>query len=38
MWRDVWCENKCKICEIDNTENIIWNIHGKNTTTANFLI
>lgn len=38
MWRDVWCENKCIIREIDNTENVIWNIHGKNTTTANFLI
>ena len=37
MWRDVWCKN-CKIAEIDNTENVIWNIHGKNTTTSDFLI
>lgn len=37
MWRDVWCEN-CKIAEIDNSENIIWHIHGKNISTHNFLI
>lgn len=37
MWRDAWCQN-CKISEIDNTENIIWNIHGKNTSTSDFLI
>ena len=37
MWRDTWCKN-CKIGEIDNTENIIWNIHGKNTSTSDFLI
>lgn len=37
MWRDVWCKN-CKIAEINNQENIIWNIHGQNISTANFLI
>ena len=37
MWRDVWC-NTCKVGEIDNSENIIWHIHGKNVSTADFLI
>jgi hypothetical protein len=37
MWRDAWCNN-CKIAEVDNTENVIWYIHGKNTSTADFLI
>lgn len=37
MWRDSWC-NKCKIAEVDNTENMIWYIHGKNTSTSDFLI
>ena len=37
MWRDAWCNN-CKIAEVDNTENIIWYIHGKNTSTSDFLI
>lgn len=37
MWRDVWCKT-CKIGEIDNSENIIWYIHGKNVSTADFLI
>ncbi len=36
MWRDTWC-NKSIIHEIDNKENVIWNIHGKNTSTADFL-
>ena len=37
MWRDIWCKN-CKIGEYDNTKNIIWYIHGKNISTADFLI
>jgi cellulose synthase/poly-beta-1,6-N-acetylglucosamine synthase-like glycosyltransferase len=37
MWRDAWC-GKCNIFEINNTENIVWHIHGKNTSTADFLI
>jgi hypothetical protein len=37
MWRDIWCKN-CKIGEYDNTKNIIWHIHGKNISTADFLI
>jgi hypothetical protein len=37
MWRDVWCDN-CNIYEIDNTDNIIWNIHGQNISVSNFLI
>jgi hypothetical protein len=37
MWRDVWCKN-CKIGEYDNTKNIIWYIHGKNISSADFLI
>jgi len=37
MWRDVWCAT-CNIEEIDNQDNIIWHIHGKNISTSNFLI
>lgn len=37
MWRHTWCGNT-KIKEIDNSENIIWYIHGKNTSTSEFLI
>jgi hypothetical protein len=37
LWRDVWCKN-CKIGEMDNSKNIIWHIHGKNISTADFLI
>ncbi len=37
MWRDIWCEN-CKIGVMDNSENVIWNIHGKNISTSDFLI
>ncbi len=37
MWRDVWCEN-CIVGEVNNRENVIWHIHGKNTTTSDFLI
>jgi len=37
MWRDMWCKN-CKIKEVNNSENVIWHIHGKNTTTSDFLI
>lgn len=37
MWRDVWCKN-CIIGEVDNSKNIIWNIHGQNISTADFLI
>lgn len=37
MWRDTWCKN-CNIAEINNEDNIIWYIHGKNISTSNFLI
>jgi len=37
MWRDSWCGN-CNIAEINNQENIIWHIHGKNISTSSFLI
>jgi cellulose synthase/poly-beta-1,6-N-acetylglucosamine synthase-like glycosyltransferase len=37
MWRDIWCDN-CNILEIDNSENIVWHIHGKNISTADFLM
>jgi hypothetical protein len=37
MWRDVWCKT-CKIGQIDNTENIVWHIHGKNISTSDFLL
>jgi hypothetical protein len=37
MWRDAWCA-KCNISVIDNADNIVWHIHGKNISTSNFLI
>jgi len=37
MWRDAWCAN-CNIAEINNQDNIIWNIHGQNISTSDFLI
>ena len=37
MWRDAWCST-CNIGEINNQDNIIWNIHGQNISTSNFLI
>jgi hypothetical protein len=37
MWRDMWC-GKCNIDVFDNTDNVIWNIHGKNVSTSSFLI
>ena len=36
MWRDAWC-SQCKILEVDNTEQFIWHIHGKNISTSDFL-
>lgn len=36
MWRDMWC-GKCNIGEIDNTNEFIWHIHGKNISTSDFL-
>jgi len=37
MWRDAWCST-CNVGEIDNRDNIIWNIHGQNISTSSFLI
>lgn len=37
MWRDIWCKN-CSLHEIDNCNNIIWHIHGKNISTSDFLL
>lgn len=36
MWRDMWC-GKCKIGVIDNTNEYIWHVHGKNLTTSDVL-
>jgi|WetSurMetagenome_2_1015567.scaffolds.fasta_scaffold487499_2 hypothetical protein len=38
MWRNIWSENKLKHMIINNEENIVWHIHGKNISTRDFLI
>ena len=37
LWRNTWHSLGLKHYEIDNSENIIWHIHGKNISTSNFL-
>ena len=37
MWRDYWTDANCIEAEVDNTNNIIWNVHGKNTVANKFL-
>lgn len=37
IWREIWC-GKCKIQEVDNTNEYIWHIHGSNVSTKDFLI
>lgn len=37
VWRNTWHSLGLKHCEIDNSKNIIWNIHGKNISTSEFL-
>jgi len=36
IWRLKWRENNLKHAEVDNKDNIIWNIHGGNASTGNF--
>lgn len=38
IWRNAWNENNLNHKLIDNNENYIWHIHGKNVSTASFLI
>lgn len=38
LWRIHWEKEKLKHFPIDNKNNIIWNIHGNNISTSNFLI
>jgi hypothetical protein len=37
MWRIAWEKHGLKHVSVDNTEEIIWHIHGKNVSTAGFL-
>ena len=37
MWRDLWSANNLKHITVDNSNQVIWNIHGKNISTASFL-
>lgn len=37
MWRLHWEAHGLKHTTVDNTEEIIWHIHGKNVSTAGFL-
>jgi hypothetical protein len=36
-WDKIWIKNKLKFDTVDNTENVIWYIHGKNISTSSFL-
>jgi hypothetical protein len=36
MWRDVWANNSINHKVIDNSDNVIWYIHGKNISTKHF--
>lgn len=38
LWRIHWEKEKLKHFPTDNRNNIIWNIHGNNISTSNFLI
>jgi len=37
LWRKEWIKNDLTFSEVDNSENIIWYIHGANLSTSNFL-
>jgi hypothetical protein len=36
-WRMIWDAHGLKHAPVDNSEEIIWHIHGKNVSTASFL-
>jgi hypothetical protein len=36
-WRMIWDAHRLKHATVDNAEQIIWHIHGKNDSTASFL-
>lgn len=38
MWRDTWVKANLKHIQVNNDDNVIWHVHGKNVSTANFLI
>lgn len=37
MWRNIWEKNNLNHLAVDNSEEIIWHIHGKNISTSSFL-
>ena len=37
LWRKEWIKNNMNFGVVDNNENVIWYIHGKNISTSNFL-
>lgn len=37
IWRIIWKAYELKHAVVDNTEEVIWHIHGKNASTGNFL-
>lgn len=37
LWRINWEKNNLKHAPVDNMNDIIWHIHGKNISTSNFL-
>lgn len=36
LWREAWSKNGLKDDNVDNSRNIIWHIHGKNTSIADW--
>lgn len=37
MWRMHWEAHKLKHATVDNTDEVIWHIHGKNVSTSDFI-
>lgn len=38
MWRNEWTKAGIRVGTVDNADQIIWNIHGANVSTFNFLL
>ena len=37
LWRNIWVSNSIIHKPMNNLEEVIWHVHGKNTSTASFL-
>lgn len=38
LWRRAWVEHDIRVGTVSNQDSMVWNIHGQNMTTSNFLI